>query len=188
MIKNEIRRQIKEIIKTECNKPGYKNQAARSVYEKITGSQTYQNSPAILGYMALNDELDITSCLEDALKAGKKVALPRILGDSMDFFWIDNISQVNEGSFSILEPEDNGNPVTPTELKDALILVPGRAFTQNGKRLGRGKGYYDKWFSRMRLSQSSKEFTKWGVCFSCQIVQDIPADENDIPMDKIISD
>ena len=61
------------------------------------------------------------------------------------------------------------------------MIVPGRAFTRDGKRIGRGGGWYD------RLLSSSPDLYKMGVCFDFQVFDDLPIEEHDVVMDEVIS-
>ena len=74
--------------------------------------------------------------------------------------------------------EPSGEPFTDYNSID-IAIIPGLAFTQDGKRLGRGKGYYDRLLAQM------PSVYKMGLCFPFQLVQDIPMNENDILMDEV---
>ena len=115
--------------------------------------------------------------LVDELSKRKTVVLPRVEGDVMNFYCYDKNSMAI-GSYGINEPQ-NGLPVAPYEI-DAVV-VPGLAFTEGGARMGRGKGYYDKY-----LSQSDFSALKIGVCYREQIVPEIPLEEHDVMMDVVI--
>lgn len=82
-----------------------------------------------------------------------------------------------QGKYQIMEPD--GDPFTDFNSID-VALIPGMAFTQDGKRLGRGKGYYDRLLAQM------PSVYKIGICFPFQLLKDIPTDENDILMDEVI--
>lgn len=87
-------------------------------------------------------------------------------------------TNVGHGSFGIMEPQ--ADAFTDYEQID-LILVPGMAFDRHGHRLGRGKGYYDRFLSQ------AKDCYKIGVCFPFQLVDEVPTDEHDVRMDEIIT-
>ena len=90
------------------------------------------------------------------------------------------------GDFNIREPEAcKEKLIAPENLpSETLILVPGRAFTCGGKRLGRGKGFYDIWLSKIPEDKKNRVHLT-GVCFPQQIVDDIPCDEGDILMKDV---
>jgi len=124
----------------------------------------------------IRSEPDITSILSDY-----PIALPVCLSDgSMEFHavpetWKDHVAQRKMG---IWEPTD-GEIVTPTA--SSVILVPGMAFTREGLRLGRGKGYYDRYLARY-----PKAITI-GVCRSYQLVGELPSEAWDIPVSHVLA-
>ena len=187
--KNQVRKEIKDLMNQFCTNRDYRELSEKSVYHHVITSEAYQRSSAVFGYMALPDELDPISILNDALRMGKKVALPRVNGDTMDFYWVDSLDQkqLEKGSFSIQEPKEGAAPVDVSGLAEqVLVLVPGRAFSMDGKRLGRGKGFYDKWFRGLEDAGVKTRVNKWGVCYPCQIVADLPTQVHDIIMDKVV--
>ena len=115
--------------------------------------------------------------LVERLAQTQSVVLPRVEGDVMNFYIYDKDTMAI-GSYGINEPHD-GQPVAPCEI-DAVV-VPGVAFTKNGARMGRGKGYYDKY-----LSQDDFAALKIGVCCREQIVDFIPTEPHDVMMDVVI--
>ncbi len=103
--------------------------------------------------------------------------LPRITGDGqMEFHHTDpGLKEIVTGPFGISEPTPD-SPVCPLEEID-LFLCPGIAFTRTGKRLGRGKGFYDR-----ALAQADPEAIRVGVCFREQVHPELPTDPHDAPM------
>lgn len=106
---------------------------------------------------------------------------PRVDGDSLTFHAIaDRDTDLKPGSFDILEPSFDLPEISPTKI-DAF-LCPGLAFSHNGERLGRGKGFYDRF-----LSQARPNALKIGVCFPEQLVPQTFSESHDIQMDAVIS-
>ena len=105
------------------------------------------------------------------------VVLPRVEGDVMNFYCYDKDAMA-KGAYGINEPQ-RGLLVRPDEI-DAIV-VPGVAFTAKGMRMGRGKGFYDRY-----LAQSGFAALKIGVCYREQLVLDIPVEPHDVPMDAVI--
>lgn len=103
--------------------------------------------------------------------------MPRVEGDVMNFYSYDKDAMA-AGAYGINEPQ-RGVPVQPYEI-DAIV-VPGVAFTAKGMRMGRGKGFYDRY-----LMQSGFAALKIGVCYREQLVPDIPTEPHDVPMDAVI--
>lgn len=142
--------------------------------------------------MALPDEADLEKVIKSAISAGKTVALPRICSGTnrMNFYKIPDLSSQtftkSEASFNISEPEEKPeNLINPEKLPEkTLILVPGRAFSENGARLGRGKGFYDLWLGKIPEDKKNRVHLA-GVCFPLQIAKNIPTDEHDIKMNSL---
>lgn len=127
-------------------------------------------------FSPLADEPQIWPLVE-RLAQRLSVVLPRIEGDVMNFYCYDKDAMA-KGAYGINEPQ-RGLVVMPDEI-DAIV-VPGVAFTAKGMRMGRGKGFYDRY-----LAQSGFAALKIGVCYREQLVPDIPAEPHDVPMDVVI--
>ena len=186
MTKAEIRKYIKSIIPADKK---IIEELSDNICRKIEKSDCFIKAPLILAYMPLNDEVDLTSLFTRVFELNKKLALPRIIPDTnkMDFYLTDENLSVKKGSFEIMEPEANEkNLIRPDSLPDeTLILVPGRAFTKEGCRLGRGKGFYDIWLSKIPQDKKNRVHLA-GICFPQQIVESIPCDEHDIKMNSVV--
>ena len=136
------------------------------------------DSRTILVYSALPDEVPTQALLDLLVKQGKTVLLPRVISDTdMELRCYTGRHDLQEGAYGILEP--NGALFTDYDTIDVAI-VPGMAFDTEGHRLGRGKGYYDRFLARVPY------LYKIGLCFSWQIVDCVPHDEHDIVMDEVI--
>lgn len=134
----------------------------------------------IVAYYSLADEVD-THCLIDELIAeGKTVYLPRVVDqENMVLFRYTGAESLHKGAFGIMEPVDDSMP--DDEIVDA-VLVPGMAFDGNGNRLGRGKGYYDRFLSSLSIPHPKLV----GVCFDFQKVDVVPTEPCDIPVDIVV--
>jgi 5-formyltetrahydrofolate cyclo-ligase len=133
----------------------------------------------ILFYAPLRDEIDIWGLAQEAIDHGKVAALPqfdRERGVYRASQVLDLRRDVDVGRFGILEPK-TGCPEIPVKRLD-LILVPGVAFDLYGRRLGRGKGWYD------RLLMDAVG-AKCGLGFDCQLVTEIPAEPHDVTLDYV---
>lgn len=211
MTKEEIRKEIKTRI-ASLSKSSLKNQS-EALCKKILESSLYTSCTTLLAYMPLPDEADITPVIEHALAKGKKVYLPRIFPgtSNMEFYRYNNSTNTEKGNYGITEPladetqsfskfierlsiqqyspaAHSSNYVDieahDQPMEHILVLVPGRAFTKDGKRLGRGKGFYDIYFSKIPLIFDIK---KSGVCLDCQLMTNLPVTPDDIIMDTVFS-
>jgi 5-formyltetrahydrofolate cyclo-ligase len=103
--------------------------------------------------------------------------VPRIEGEDMNFYDISEGG--SEGAFGIMEPIAT-TPINPSEID--VMIVPGVAFTRSGTRLGRGKGFYDKY-----LSHNGFHAYTIGVCYPCQMVAELPTEPHDKQLDLIVT-
>ena len=186
MNKSDIRKYIKTLT---LNNISTLASSSQKICKKIIESEEYKNAAEIYAYMALPDEVDLSEVIKQAVKDGKRVALPKIISKEdgiMEFFYLDSqktlAQQTSNGAYGILEP-DESMPAVPEPALKTLILVPGRAFTKDGLRLGRGKGYYDRFLAKKRLPN----ITVAGVCFEFQVLPELPTTPNDIKMDVVFT-
>lgn len=129
-------------------------------------------------------EVDLSSFINQQLDK-RKIYVPRILPDkSMTFLSIgkDWLSSMQSGHFGIPEPgTSSGQPYDLAWARETVVLTPGLAFDRGGGRLGRGGGYYDRFFARPPMMES----VKVGVCWSLQLDEEVPFESHDVMMDWI---
>lgn len=174
MTKYEVRNKIKALRMMMAAEE--KLAAAEAVFERVEHSAAFQLAEKILMYHSLPDELDTRRFL-NKWKDKKRFFLPRVNGVNLELLPYDE-SRLEIGSFHIEEP--TGSDIHPIE-EIEVIIVPGVAFDRKGRRLGRGKGFYD------RLLKSSKA-TKIGVGYEFQLVDELPYEDHDVPMNMIITE
>jgi 5-formyltetrahydrofolate cyclo-ligase len=135
---------------------------------------------AVLFFAPLPDEPDVTTLIDEALRTGRKVALPRFRPDSAIYeaAQIASRNDLRSGRFGALEPVAGCPSISLNQLD--LILVPGIAFDLTGRRLGRGKGFYDRLLAEVRGH-------KCGVAFDVQIVAGLPEEPHDVRIDSILT-
>src|SRR5688572_6769196 len=140
---------------------------------RLQQEPVWREATWVMLYSPLPDELDVLPLLQEALLAGKKVALPRF-DPVRNGYLARQVSNLNDdlqaGHYGIREPRDTC-PVVQLNRLD-FVLVPGVAFAMDGRRLGRGKGIYDRLLMSVRGS-------KCGAGFDEQIVDDLPVEPHD---------
>lgn len=140
----------------------------------------YRAARTVLLYVGTGAEVDTRPLIEDALAAGKRVALPVITGPGvMEARAVTDLDLLVPGPCGIPAPGE-GSELVPPEAPD-LILVPGMAFTQDGWRLGRGGGYYDRYLPRTNALTVA-------LARDFQMVDHIPTEAHDIPVDALVID
>ena len=164
--------------------------AEMTIEEKVSQSETICSElleripldSTVCAYSALENEVDLTQCISGLLRRGDRVFLPRYAEEAVTFHHIQNLNELTMSPLSILEPPADFDQANPRTID--VVLVPGRAFDSKGKRLGRGKGGYDRWIEE-QISANHKAKI-WGVAFPCQMVEEVPTEEHDQRMDEVI--
>lgn len=138
----------------------------------------YLKASTIYGYLPYNQEVRTTPMLEQALRDGKRVAVPKVFGDEMKFIYVHDFSCMEKGFADIPEPVEDG-PIAndPT----ALVLMPGLAFDSQGHRIGYGGGFYDKFLA------AEPNHPTLALCYDFQMFPHLDTDSFDIPVDCVIS-
>jgi 5-formyltetrahydrofolate cyclo-ligase len=177
--KAALRSQIRVVVKNIP--PATRAAASAQVCARLKTQAFWKNAAAILFFAPLPDEVDIWPLLEEALAAGKTVALPRFNQTSQSYVAgrVKNLrSEIVTGKLGIREPDAHCLEIPSTQLD--LVLTPGVAFDSQGRRLGRGKGYYDRLLRDVRG-------VKCGIGFEEQIVNEVPTGPRDARLDFILT-
>lgn len=175
MTKQEIRAQVKVSIK--LMQEAQREAASMNICQQIIATPEWQMAKSVWLYAALPDEVNLSHLIHHAGQCGKQVLLPVIDGERLLIKYYDPLHIVQTGRYNIPEPTECCPTLSNFDEID-LAVIPGRAFTRDGLRLGRGKGYYDRILPSLRCP-------KWGVAFACQIMEDLPTDPWDVPLDRI---
>ena len=175
MDKKELRRTIRE-----CKRAMTEEEIV-SRSEKLghlfAQSEAYKAAKTIYGYLPYNQEVRTVPMLEQALKDGKRVAVPKVYGEEMKFLYLDDLTKVEKGYAGIPEPIADG-PVADDET--ALVLMPGLAFDPQGHRIGYGGGFYDKFLA------AEPNHPTLALCYEFQMLPKLDTEEHDIPVDTIL--
>ena len=189
--KAALRREAKARLKAIG--PGERASASRNAALAAGSHAAWRAADLVLAFLSMPSEIDTGPAIDAALAAGKRVAVPRIEGDDIAFV------ELTPGWR--LWPRDRWDiPVPPEALgtlsfeslaaTPTLALVPGLAFDRSGGRLGRGKGYYDRFLSglsaaRAALGPSAPDFSALAFGYRAQLVETVPTDERDRPLDGL---
>ena len=175
MNKQELRRSIREQKRAMTEEEIVSR--SEKLAELFLSSEAYRNAKTIYGYLPYNQEVRTVPMLEQAMKDGKRVAVPKCYGDEMKFLFMDDLSKVEKGYAGIPEPIAD-EPVADDET--ALVLMPGLAFDPQGHRIGYGGGFYDKF-----LAQEPNHPTL-ALCYEFQMLEHLETEEFDIPVDTVL--
>ena len=142
---------------------------------KLERHPDFVKAHKIMLYSALPDEVQTQAFLEK-WHLEKQIILPTVVGDDIIPVELAENTGFAVGDFNILEPQNE-----PYNGDYDLIVVPGVAFDKNGNRIGRGRGYYDRFLCK-HLNVKRR-----GICFDVQLGDEVPTEPNDIKMDEVIS-
>lgn len=171
--KNRIRKEVSE--KKADFTEIHKLAESQKVFAKIESTSEFQKANTILMYWSLPDELPTKQFIERWYQS-KTILLPVVTEGNLKIRKYSGTNNLKTGSYGIFEPIENNDFNKSID----LAIVPGVAFDYNGRRIGRGKGYYDRFLK-------NKNMLKWGVCFSFQLYENLPSAIFDIKMDRVFS-
>ncbi len=182
MNKIEIRREV--LRRRDALSPEERKRGSMLLTERILGHQWFYLSENILMFVSYGSEIDTGEILREAWKLGKKVYVPKVCGDSMDFYRIGSMDELQSGYKGISEPEGNSERFVcrKENVSKTLMLMPGAAFDGMRNRIGYGKGFYDRYLADNEALQTRTI----AIGFCCQVVEEIPAEETDIRPYQVI--
>ena len=161
--------------------PSFLAEASNLAIALLAKQRMWKEAQSVLLYAPLPEELDIWPLLSIALKEGKMVALPRYIQKDKSYVICpvsDPENDLQIGQFGIREPASHCLPAPISQLD--FVLVPGVAFDLHGRRLGRGRGFYDQLLKAVRGKTC-------GIAFDEQIVETVPVEPHDILVNSILT-
>lgn len=148
----------------------------RAAVERLYDLDAFQRAKELMVYVSVEHEVPTRDLIEERLDAGVTVSVPRVAGGGLDVVPIESLKGLEPGPMGI--PEPPGRPEDP-RLVD-LAVVPGLAFDREGRRLGRGTGHFDRFLNEHDPPAA-------GLCFSRQLVEAVPVQEWDHPVDLVVT-
>ena len=151
---------------------------SETTIQKLKCSLRFQSATAVMLYYSLPDEVDTHHFINE-IATEKNVVLPVVVdNEHIELRMFHNAGEMKYGAYDIMEP--TGEVFDRYEEIDVAV-IPGMAFDDNCHRLGRGKGYYDRFLKKI------PDAYKIGICFNFQKVENVPSSEYDVNMDEVIS-
>lgn len=157
--------------------------ASEAVLRGVLRSSEWAGAGVVMIYAADGTEPDLDGLIQAANSSGKVVCVPRVdwAGKRLIPARVGAVEDLIAGRHGVRVPGDGCPELHPAEL--GLILVPGVGFDARGGRLGRGGGFYDR-----LLSDRSISALAIGVCFSAQVVEEVPREAHDRRMDGLATE
>ncbi|MDC7234179.1 MAG: 5-formyltetrahydrofolate cyclo-ligase [Spirochaetales bacterium] len=155
------------------------------ISETILLSKEWKNAPCLLAYLSFSGDISLDDLIRKSLSAGKDVYVPRIDGrGTMTFRKITDLSpaSLELNRWNIREPLSSAEPFVPEQEREVLLLVPGLGFTIEGKRMGRGGGYYDRF---LEWIEGKCPFVSMGIAWKGNLLPELPAEPHDRPVSRI---
>lgn len=177
MNKKQIREKIRSVRKNIPKE--VISEKSRKIICALEELDEFRKASTIMPYLSLDIEVDTIEFIKKELKEQKRtMVVPFVKEDNIQVSRLSDFNDLSNGKFGVLEP------IKKEEFKGKIdmILVPGIAFDQNGSRIGFGKGFYD------RFLKNHKRALKIGLAFEEQIVDNIPIEEHDMPVDIILTE
>lgn len=174
--KQELRRAVRAHI--EALSAAERQRLSASACRQLEATDAWRRARTVLLYAALADEVDTTPLIADAVRQDKRVVLPVVEGERIALRYYEGAARMATGRYSILEPTAEAERLDETDVLD-LAVIPGRAFTPDGLRLGRGRGYYDRLLPALRCPTV-------GLAWPCQMVDTLPADVWDVRVGSVV--
>ena len=175
--KTALRKQI--LAQRKALSPEQIAQKSSQIISKIIETSEYKKSECIYAYMPIRGEADMTLLIEKAWRDGKRVAVPRVAGKELIFYYIKSFDELDMGSFGIREPKDG---LEEASCEDALLIIPGVVFDKSGHRIGYGGGFYDRYL------EAHTRHLIVAPAYDFQVKDKIITQEHDISVDMVICD
>ena len=181
--KESLRGEIRKILKT-IPAGAFRSQGEAAA-ALLRCSPLWARYKAVFLFLSMNSEINTIPLLEGALADGKKIFAPRVEKECLSFCRIQSPDGPwIEGPFGIREPAGELEAAKAEDFP-ALVVAPGLAFDEEGNRLGKGKGYYDRFFGE--LDSAGRQYTALGLCMDFQIVEKVPVEKTDKKMDWLLT-
>lgn len=173
--KNEIRIYLKKLLSDMTS--DQRIAESRRILCNLELNEKFLSAKVIMLYFSLPDEVCTHSFIQKWSRS-KTILLPDVKNNEICLKKFTSLDDMEESEFHIIVPQESSY-INPGAID--LIIVPGMAFTRDGKRLGRGRGYYDRFLSRI----DTRNIYRIGTAFPCQLMDNLPVESHDVLMDEV---
>ena len=177
-LKSEILEKRKTLSKEEIKEKSSK------VKENLYSLSEFKDSKNIMFYVSFNNEVDTQKLIKELLSNNKTILVPFVQKNNpiLQLSEIKDFNDLEPKTFGILEPKED--KIKKFGINDVdLVIVPGIVFDKSGHRIGYGYGYYDRFLKKL-----NKNVVKIGFAFEFQLVDKIPEEQHDVPMDVVVTE
>ncbi|GAE24765.1 5-formyltetrahydrofolate cyclo-ligase [Halalkalibacter wakoensis JCM 9140] len=176
--KNELRENVKSLLHEVSHQDWSK--WSKDISHHLLQSSYWKHAQVIALTISRGKEVDTYYLIETAWKQGKKVVVPRtnFPKKTMNFYQITSFEQLEERPYQLKEPKTQYCQAVPNSMFD-IVIVPGLAFDVEGRRLGFGGGFYDRFLPDLHVPTIA-------LAFPCQMVSSVPTDPHDCEVEHVI--
>lgn len=158
------------------------------IRKTLTGSRIFELASQVLAFVSFGSEVDTLPVMEDAWERGKEVYCPRVEGDTLCFYRVFSMRDLEPGYRGILEPAAGLKPYVRDGMAPVLLLMPGTVFDRARNRIGYGKGFYDRFLDGCTRCKEADRFITVGLAYSVQIAEEVPYETHDYKPDYVITE
>lgn len=178
---HEQKKQLRDEIKKRRSElpVNSRTKMSQQIHQFLHEIDEFNQAKSLFCYISYLSEVETQALISDFLERKLALAVPKIMGKTeMRAVSLDNLSDLEPDEMGILTPKSSQAASDPFD----IAITPGLGFTERGERLGYGRGYYDRWFSRNKVK------TKIGIAFEIQIVDKLPLEKTDMPLDILVTE
>lgn len=172
-LRTEVRRRLSLLSESDCA------DRSRRICERLRALPAWKRARRVALYAALPDEPDLSALMESD---SPRLCFPKITGETLVFLDVRGHHDLEASRWNLREPIYRAEAIVPIAGID-LLLVPGVAFTADGHRMGRGRGYYDRLLGSDGFCAETV-----GICFREQLVPSLPMESHDLPVSAVIAE
>ena len=188
-MKKELRKEI--LAKRNALSKQERCVKSEEITNKVIALETFAQSDIVLLYAPIKSEVETQGIFSEAKKMRKDIYYPRVLGEQMEFYHINERTEYEISAYGIREPKpESTNVYEPDKDDTVLVVMPGAAFDRDGNRIGYGGGYYDKYLRKLELIVPTEKICKLAVAYECQMVAPgkIACEPHDVKVDCVITE
>jgi 5-formyltetrahydrofolate cyclo-ligase len=178
---HEQKKQLRTELKQRRSKLSESSRSKKSqqIIQFLHEFDEFNQAKSLFCYISYLSEVETNSLISGILEQNLALSVPKIMGETeMLAIPLTDLSDLEPDKMGILTPESS----LATSDSFDIAITPGVGFTVRGERLGYGRGYYDRWFSKNKVK------IKIGIAFEVQIVRELPLEETDMPLDILITE
>lgn len=168
-----------------------RKEKSERIAKRVVEINEFQNANMVLLYDSIKSEVETAEIAQEAERLHKKLYYPRVIGNEMKFYLVDEATEMEISPYGIWEPKPESTvEYKPSEGDKVFVLMPGAVFDEEGNRIGYGGGYYDKYLRSLVSVVSAENIYKVAAAYKCQLLEAgvIESELHDVKVDSIVTE